>query len=391
MSVHKRPNGRFEVKWREAGRGSTPRSRTFARFRDAEAFDLDVKRRKQLGSLAPSVVQCRMTLAEFVETDYWPRYAIPNLAEDTRRRYLEVWGTHLLPRVGGHELRAITPMVVEDLREQLTRAGVGAATVRKALMLLQGILSRAVVRELISINPVQVVPKPKQAPTQVPRPLPPETVEAIRAHMLTMWTSPRRGTGRSPTELQWWRQRNATIVSLLAYGGVRPIEDRTACWERRMCARPYACMPPRPGGSGTSTCWSQLAQDLAEWRLLCGRPPGKSLIVPSADGDEWRRHDWQNWRRRVWRPAALAVGVTGDLRPYRLRGSFVSLLLWEGRSLTYVAEQAGHGLATLARHYAGVIAELEGEPRIPAAEAIRKARERVACSTGVRRQNKRAN
>jgi hypothetical protein len=39
--------------------------------------------------------------------------------------------------------------------------------------------------------------------------------------------------------------------------------------------------------------------------------------------------------------------------------SFVSLLLWEGRSLTYVAEQAGHSVATLARHYAGTMRELE--------------------------------
>jgi hypothetical protein len=68
------------------------------------------------------------------------------------------------------------------------------------------------------------------------------------------------------------------------------------------------------------------------------------------------------------------------LRPYRLRGSFVSLLLWEGRSLTYVAEQAGHSVATLARHYAGTMRELETKPRAPAAEAIRQAREEV-CGT----------
>jgi site-specific recombinase XerD len=62
--------------------------------------------------------------------------------------------------------------------------------------------------------------------------------------------------------------------------------------------------------------------------------------------------------------------VTGDLRVYRLRGSFVSLLLWEGRSLTAVADQAGHSVATLAKHYAGV---LEDKPRPPAADAIRSA------------------
>jgi len=42
---------------------------------------------------------------------------------------------------------------------------------------------------------------------------------------------------------------------------------------------------------------------------------------------------------RVYRPAAKAAGVTGDLRVYRIRGSFVSLPLWEGRSLTFVADK----------------------------------------------------
>jgi len=65
------------------------------------------------------------------------------------------------------------------------------------------------------------------------------------------------------------------------------------------------------------------------------------------------------------------------MRPYRLRGSFVSLLLWEGRSLTYAAEQAGHSVATLAKHYAGVLpASSKGSrenrpPRSSAAPASR--------------------
>lgn len=98
-------------------------------------IDVDIKRRKQLGVLAPGIIQSRQTLAAFVEEEWWPRYAIPNLAPDTRRRYLEVWSVHLLPRLGDYELRQITPMVVEDFREQMTRAKVGAPTQRKTLML----------------------------------------------------------------------------------------------------------------------------------------------------------------------------------------------------------------------------------------------------------------
>jgi hypothetical protein len=71
-----------------------------------------------------------------------------------------------------------------------------------------------------------------------------------------------------------------------------------------------------------------------------------------------------------------------------LRGSFVSLMLWEGRSLTFVAEQAGHGVATLAKHYAGVLEELEDKPRIRAADAIRDVRSQLRCAQAVRTPQK---
>jgi integrase len=384
MSVRKRGK-QFEVRWTEGGRKL---SRSFLRAEDARAFDLDIKRRKQLGALAPGIIQSRQTLAEFVEEEWWPRHAIPNLAPDTRRRYLEVWGVHLLPRLGDYELREITPMVVEDLRDQMTHAKVGAPTQRKALMLLQGILRRAVVRGLIPVNPAQLVDKPKQRPTQLPQPLSPLTVEQIRANMLQPRTRvvPAAGAGKrrrreyeasvgTPLE----RQRNALIVSMLAYAGLRPIEDRGCTWAE-VHDRTLHVFATKTGRARDVDLIAPLAQDLAGWRAAVGRPADGELVIPRPSGGQWTREDWANWRRRVWRPAAIEAGVTGDLRPYRLRGSFVSLLLWEGRSLTYVAEQAGHSVATLARHYAGTMRELETKPRVPAAEAIRQAREEV-CGT----------
>lgn len=384
MSVRKRGK-QFEVRWTEGGRKL---SRAFLRAEDARAFDLDIKRRRQLGALAPGILQSRRTLGEFVEEEWWPRYAIPNLAPDTRRRYLEVWGAHLLPSLGDYQLREITPMVVEDFREQMTQAKVGTPTQRKALMLLQGILRRAVVRGLIPINPAQLVDKPKQRPTQLPQPLAPVTVERIRAIMLRPRTRivpaadagkrSRRAYGASvgsPLE----RQRNAVIVSMLAYAGLRPSEDRGVTWADAQ-DRTLHVFATKTGRARDVNLIAPLAQDLSEWRTSSGRPRNSELIIPRPSGGHWTREDWANWRRRIWRPAAVEAGVTGDLRPYRLRGSFVSLLLWEGRSLTYVAEQAGHSVATLARHYAGTMRELENEPRVPAAEAIQNARDKI-CGT----------
>jgi integrase len=351
------------------------RARLFDRKGDARRFEADLNRRRQLGALA-TTPRSRITLAEFMDEDWWPRHAIPNLAEDTRRRYLEIWRTHLEHRVGGVEVQAFTPLIVEDLRDGMLKADVPLATQRKTLMLLQGILRRAVLRGLIPANPVQVVTKPRQPPAPPPRPLPPEMVERIRLQMLTAWASSGRGTGRSREELEWWRHRNAIMVSLLAYGGLRPAEDRAARWED-VDGRTLHVVASKTGRARDIELLEPLARDLEEWLAIAGSRNGSGLIFPTMDGDAWKRQDWQNWRRRVYQPAATAAGVTGDLRPYRLRGSFVSLLLWEGHSLAYVAEQAGHSIATLAKHYAGVIRELEASPRKPAAEAIAEAREAV--------------
>ncbi len=331
MSVRKRGK-QFEVRWTEGGRKL---SRSFLRAEDARAFDIDIKRRKQLGALAPGVIQSRKTLAEFVEEEWWPRYAIPSLAPDTRRRYLEVWSTHLLPRLGDYELREITPIAVEDFREQMSRAKGGAPTQRKALILLQGILRRAVVRGLIPVNPAQLVDKPKQRPTQLPQPLPPVTVERIRANMLLPQTRivPAAGPGKRPRRAYQAsvrsprdRQRDALIVSMLAYAGLRPIEDRGCTWGD-LRDRTLHVFATKTGRARDVDLIAPLAQDLAEWRMVCGRPPDNELIIPRTSDGPWTREDWANWRRRIGRPAAVAAGVTGDLRPYRLRGSFVSLLL----------------------------------------------------------------
>jgi hypothetical protein len=233
-------------------------------------------------------------------------YAIPNLADDTRRRYLEIWGTHLLPRLGDYELRAITPYLVEDFRADLERAKVPAPTVRKAMMLLQGILRRAVARGLIAANPVKDADKPKQPPVATPQPLTPEMVERIRIQMLSAWSSPKRGAGRSAEELRWWRARNSMILSLLAYEGLRPSEDRDSRWNE-MHGRQLHVIATKTNRARDVDLLAPVAQELTEWRLLCGRPEPKSLIVPTLDGDEWKRHDWQNWRR-----AGLSTG--GDRR-----------------------------------------------------------------------------
>jgi integrase len=156
----------------------------------------------------------------------------------------------------------------------------------------------------------------RQRPTQPPQPLAPVTVERIRAIMLQPRTRtvPAAGAGQRPRRAYEGfvgtpqdRQRNALTVSMLAYAGLRPIEDRGCTWGdlRDRTLHVFATKTSRPRDVDLV---APLAQDLAEWRAACGRPRDDELVIPRPSRGPWTREDWANWRRRVWRPAAIEAG-----------------------------------------------------------------------------------
>src|SRR4051812_8056342 len=178
ITVTRKTNGRWEVRWREGPRRI---SRTFTLKKDADAYALEVARRRQLGGVA-RVDAGTITLAEFME-DWWRGHAVPNLAPRTREVYGRVWGRHVLPRIGGYALREITPAVVDDLRADLHRAGVGDPTIIKALGLLQGVMKKAFIGGEAQATPFREVDKPRQRQTTAASPLHPALVEAMRARL----------------------------------------------------------------------------------------------------------------------------------------------------------------------------------------------------------------
>ena len=90
---------------------------------------------------------------------------------------------------------------------------------------------------------------------------------------------------------------------------------------------------------------------------------------------------YDNWRKRAFDRACKAANVE-NATPYALRHSFASLLIHEGRSVMYVARQLGHDARLTLTTYGHVIDELDEEPRLPAEDAIRAARQ-ISCARGV--------
>lgn len=362
MSVHWEPRasgGIWKVRWRQGGR---QRAATFDSERDALDFDAKVRLARRSGELA-QLDAGRVTLEEYAE-QWWRRYAEPNLAVSTQAMYALQLDRRIIPTFGGWQLREITPAAIEDYGATLHRRGVGDPTVLKVLGVLQAILKRAVVDGHIPRNPVEAVAKPRQRRTRDPQPIAPEAVEAMRR-----WLLERDRLG------------DATLVSLLAYAGPRPeSEGVTLTWsqirERTLLIR----ASKRHGMERTTRLLAPLAEDLVGWREVAGRPR-RGLVFPFGDNGvkagtakAWTGDDWDNWRERVFRPACEAAGLDHGTRPRDLRGSFASLLIWEGQTVVEVAAQLGHSSATCLRNYAAVFAEFDPDQRRPAEHVIREAR-----------------
>jgi integrase len=356
VDLHQKPGGRYELRWREGGRR---RGRTFDRKKDAENFEADRRRRKQLGQAA---VPDDVMLREFVET-YWRLHAVPNLASSTRDFYARTWAKHILPRLGDYTVRELTPRRLHRFREELERAGVGTATVRKAMAIVQSILSFAVAEELVEYNAAASVRKPRYERAREPHIFSPAAVEQMRSRL---------------------GQRDATLVSVLAYSGPRPEEVVCRLTWADIGEQAIRYRDQKRHRVRFTPLLEPLAEDLREWFLACGRPSPQVPVFPAHDGAFWDKDDWANWRGAVWksRPERKysrtrikpTVGCApAGTRPRDLRSSYVTLRVYEGVPLTTISREVGTGVAMIERHYAGVIQNWDGV-QVPAEQQIRAAR-----------------
>lgn len=324
MSIEKvkRKNGTvaWRVRWREGGRN---RARVLGRKRDAEAFDAEVRRQKRAGELT-ALEGGKETLADFAK-EWFRVYAIPNLAATTLESYSSTWDRHVLSRLGGFPLRELRPEVVQGFAADLARAGVGRAAIRRTLMILSSVLRHAEDWGRITTNPVRRIAKPSGKRARAVRPLPPATVERVRTMLL--------GVGRS---------RDATLVSLLAYSGVRPgealaltwadVRDRTLLVERSNAGGQIKAT--KTGGGRSVRLLAPLATDLAEWRLACGRPDDRVLVFPNSRGEPWNEVAYRNWRARVYVPVVKRAILDDELRT---RGVVPNPELWKAATPNSIA------------------------------------------------------
>ena len=145
----------------------------------------------------------------------------------------------------------------------MRRAGAGDPTLLQVLAVLQAIFAYAVSMERVTDNPVSRVAKPRQPGGREVPPVPPVTVEQLRARL-------------GPAD--------ALMVSVLAYAGLRPQELLALQWndihERAILVRrknvdgelyPYT----KTRRTGASSYWHRSA---STWRSGSWRPAVAATI-----------------------------------------------------------------------------------------------------------------
>jgi integrase len=236
--------------------------------------------------------------------EFWPTYradAGGRLAEQTLLDYDGTWRRRVEPRFGDVRLDAIAPRDVSRWRVELQVLGVGREAVRRAMVLLQAMFTLAVEWGEITHNPVALVRKPRQGRTRAIEVLEPRVVEQIRERLL------------ADGDLF-----SATLVSVLAYAGVRPgealaLERRHVRNDTMLVEQAVSHGKLKLQKTGrvyrTVDLLAALREDLSRWFEHRGDESANAPLFPRGDGDWFRSDDWDNWRKRRFHSATTAVGI----------------------------------------------------------------------------------
>ncbi len=227
-------------------------------------------------------------------------------------------------------------------------------------------MQRAVEWGRVPTNAVKLTRKPPKPHRPAVQAIPPSLIEVMRATA----ARPRDGCA------------TRRCSSVLGYAGMRPqealalewrhVRERTLLVERALSDGELKALKNRRQPR-TVELLAPLREDLDAWRRRDQLAADRAGL-PGGSGGFWRATDWRNWRKRIYKPTAEAVGIDGA-RPYDLRHAFASLLIHEGRkSIVEIAEQLGHNPTVCLDTYAHVMREQAGAERVSAEEQIVLAR-----------------
>jgi integrase len=371
-SVHKR-NGKWQVRWRQ---GSSNRSRTFNTKEEARIWQGMMER----SEVAPLRADEVPTLAEYC--DRWLARR-NDLADSTRVQYRRWLTYHVYPPLwrGGQELgmmklHEFDSQVMVRWQDARLDDDAGPAVLGKTQTLLSQIFDRAVLEGYLPHNPLASMKRPGYKKKKA------RFLSATQVESLRSWYLDHDDLG------------SATLISVLAYIGIRP-QDALALEWNDLDADLYVgkkniggeIVPGDKTGDGHER-WVKVhptvRADLMTWREAI---PNERLIFPNQNGQPWTAANYNNWRSRkqekdgqpakikCFKRAALDCGLGWELKPYDLRHTAATLYAAAGWNHLEIARQLGHTPEVSVRVYQHLLDRHIGQDRRSIDNMISEARE----------------
>jgi integrase len=326
----KLPDGTWKQQWK-----------AFATHRAAVAFLNKTVRQVEDGVYSPS---SNLTFEQFADhwLDKYPKSAPQMPKPSTIQGHRSICQRHLKPFFGRMRLSNITSVSIsKDFREHLGR-NLKQNTLRNIYMVLRRMLESAVQWDLISSNPFtsgKRVKSPTTNKEQHGRALTKDEAKKLidtcsgmtqTVVRLALFTGMRRG---EIFGLEWddvdFDQNviNVRRSIFIKHGKLWKADEKG-----------IAFTPPKSKHSERAIdIGPALRKELLEYKLKTGR--SKGLVFVTSAGTPF---DPKNFFSRYFIPAVETAGI-GPLRFHDLRHTFGSWLINDGRLLTYVQRQLGHG------------------------------------------------
>lgn len=399
MSVHRVKDAAgkvvsYRVKWRDYA--GTAHSKNFPKGSktDADALDAAIRVAKAKGEEMPTDAQPHSKIG--VTLGAWGvEYRKRVLASgQVSQRVLEdrapLWNRYVLDRDGhgfgiGHlPMRAIDKPRIMQFRDELVAANVAPHSIKATLKMLGSMFSEAIEAKLVLSNPVNGV-KYKLPSKAGLKPFPPEALEWLYTTLAS----------RTQNRSKLLALRDATLVAVIGYAGLRPSEALHLRWydieETRIAVRGSLVDGKETGGKTGDrrvplrASLKTVLQDYRSALDKVGKVGEGDLLFPMQGNKTFSDTAYNNWHKRNFDEALSQVvadhkqfvPLAGNT-VYRLRGSAASLWIMEGKPLSTVAKWMGHSVPTLLKHYTASIEHLEDHGTVDGDNLIAEARAKVA-------------
>jgi integrase len=348
----------------------------FTNKRDAERAAIKLEQRAAAGTLADAS-RGRLTFADYVERFYWP--AAQHLEPTTLASYRSNLDRHFMPRFGRTPMNKIVASTVQawvnDVSaEQEDFEGnrapqLNPRSVRKYHTLLHSIFERAIVDQVIMINPCAhtALPKFVRSPKKA---ITPEQFDTLLAEIPPRYRV--MVLVAIETGLRWGELAALRPIDVdLETGEVQvrrvvlEVPKKITGLDRGWSIRDY----PKDNEHRTIRVGADLCREIREFMVASGRR-GEELLFCTSTGAPISRN---TFRARVWLPAISRSGLRQRVRFHDLRGAHASWLLAGGADLKAVMDRLGHKQIQTTQQYLGKLPDAD-DRALAAFEAIRHRR-----------------